>query len=81
MDKKYELKDNDYLWIKCEDSYIHLLHLFSFKTPIFSNPFNNCFRVSIIGRNIKKVSKVNSRNFTYDGPTLPTLLSGEGRNE
>jgi hypothetical protein len=25
MDKNYELKNNNYLWIKCEDSYIHLL--------------------------------------------------------
>ena len=38
-------------------SYIQILHLFSFKTPIF------------IGKN-KKKCKINSRNFTYDGLTF-----------
>lgn len=36
------------------------------QTPIFSNPLNKYFQVSIIGCNIKKVGKINSRIFTYD---------------
>jgi hypothetical protein len=37
---------------------LHILHLFSFKTPI------------LLDKKIRKKCKINSRNFTYDGLTF-----------
>ena len=50
---------------------INSLHLLTFQIPIFNSPHNNYFRDSIIQHFtfFAKKSKVNSRNFTYDGPT------------